>query len=674
MQAVLLSCRDELFTVFGDFYIQTCTPSSGAQNIPPSSVIFITFNIAIHDSSVNTANFAVSSGGSQIVVTLSRSYDGRTVAIVPQGGLLENTQYTVNISGNVQSVDGKSLKSAFTWSFTTGDSAAPGEVTGLTAVSGNGMVMLTWNDPADADLKNIEITYLPGGSTPLDVAKGKQTANISGLTNGITYTFTVKTVDYTGNKTAGVTIAAKPDILVAQVAKTTTKLTGSDSHYFTSIAAGPDGSLYAAGVQNNIYRQFYGASVSAMGYHSAENVLLVKYKQVDVTDWAKTTESSTTGYSVFKGVSVSPDEKIYAVGYVEGKKVVDFGGGVMLSGDADSMQLAVIVKYDRDGGVVWAKGVGSSDAGEKSLFSGVVATDDGIYAVGVIHGNTILYDFGNSKTVLGKNNGENLVIVKYDINGNAQWVKSVYAGDTPSWYNSVCVMDEYVYACGLIGNNSITIDPGIVANAPGPKNAVLVRYRSNDGSAEWAKTVSSASTSSEFLSVCGYDNKLYVAGMIQSGTFDFGLGPVEGISSNENIIIAQYYIDGTIQWAKTTLAGGDSVFHAVWAGPDGVYAAGNAKGNASYTFAPSLSANASSYTDRNVLLVLFDFNGDAVAARFNELQSNMAGYNGITGLGDGSVFAAGYIVGEEVFDFGNSVIAKGENASSENPVLVKYRK
>jgi hypothetical protein len=52
--------------------------------------------------------------------------------------------------------------------------------------------------------ERVEITYSPGNNT-VQVNKGEQTAVIGNLTNGTACTFNLKTVDKSGNKSAGVT-------------------------------------------------------------------------------------------------------------------------------------------------------------------------------------------------------------------------------------------------------------------------------------------------------------------------------------------------------------------------------------------------------------------------------------------------------------------------------------
>jgi uncharacterized protein len=85
----------------------------------------------------------------------------------------------------------------------TPDIIPPAEVTNLYGVPGDGQVTLNWVDPADNDFKEVEISSSSTNS-PLKAIRGAQTIIMSGLTNGATYSFTLKTVDESGNKSDGV--------------------------------------------------------------------------------------------------------------------------------------------------------------------------------------------------------------------------------------------------------------------------------------------------------------------------------------------------------------------------------------------------------------------------------------------------------------------------------------
>jgi uncharacterized repeat protein (TIGR02543 family) len=91
------------------------------------------------------------------------------------------------------------------------DTTPPANVTRLSAIAGNAQVTLNWTNPADADFAKVEITWTPaGGNQPVTVDQPAATATVTGLTNGAAYTFTVKSVDSSGNQSAGATASARP--------------------------------------------------------------------------------------------------------------------------------------------------------------------------------------------------------------------------------------------------------------------------------------------------------------------------------------------------------------------------------------------------------------------------------------------------------------------------------
>ncbi len=102
------------------------------------------------------------------------------------------------------------------------DTTAPADVTELTATNKDASVLLTWTDATDADIYGYEVTWNKNApinrsaameSNSMMVAPGAKGCYISNLTNGTEYTFTVKTVDTSGNKSAGVTKTITPEII-----------------------------------------------------------------------------------------------------------------------------------------------------------------------------------------------------------------------------------------------------------------------------------------------------------------------------------------------------------------------------------------------------------------------------------------------------------------------------
>ncbi|MCI6892093.1 MAG: fibronectin type III domain-containing protein, partial [Treponema sp.] len=125
------------------------------------------------------------------------------------------------LSAMVMALAAFSCKSEIVYVDTKADETAPANVTELTAQAKDSRILLTWQDAADSDVYGYEVIYsgtkpinrvvLPAiDTTSMLVPPKAEGTYINGLTNGTEYTFTVKTVDTSGNKSEGVTVTGTP--------------------------------------------------------------------------------------------------------------------------------------------------------------------------------------------------------------------------------------------------------------------------------------------------------------------------------------------------------------------------------------------------------------------------------------------------------------------------------
>jgi predicted phage tail protein len=128
-------------------------------------------------------------------------------------GLANGTLYTFTVKA-VDTSGNKSAGVSCQARPSVGDSSdilPPANVSGHAAIPGDARITLIWTDPIDADLNSIEITVTPAVTgSPFAVAKGTASKIVGNLVNGVSYTFTLKTVDMSGNKSGGVSVAATP--------------------------------------------------------------------------------------------------------------------------------------------------------------------------------------------------------------------------------------------------------------------------------------------------------------------------------------------------------------------------------------------------------------------------------------------------------------------------------
>ncbi|MFC1771606.1 fibronectin type III domain-containing protein [Candidatus Margulisiibacteriota bacterium] len=126
--------------------------------------------------------------------------------------LTNNVEYVFTVYA-VDSSDNKSNPAYI--AAAPGDSTAPDEISGISAVAEDTKVTVSWVDPANNDLDHIKITY-PGLTTPILVSSNVQTYELTNLTNDQTYTITIQTVDVNNNVSTGIDVQATPTTPPAQ--------------------------------------------------------------------------------------------------------------------------------------------------------------------------------------------------------------------------------------------------------------------------------------------------------------------------------------------------------------------------------------------------------------------------------------------------------------------------
>lgn len=186
-------------------------------------------------------------------------------------------------------------------------------------------------------------------------------------------------------------------------------------------------SIYFDGINSIVSRDKYYVTVGSNNdndnYYEKAKITLYNNKKV------KTLEKLyNVGFnSAFLGVETDNDDNIIAVGNVEKSEK-----------DHDkSIRKALIVKYDKDGNLVFDKDFSKLD---NSKFTDVIVYEDNYYVIG-----QSVY----SNTKIGNKDGGAL-INKYDKNGELIWSKT-FGNSKNAIYNDFVLKDNYLY---VIGSNN----------------------------------------------------------------------------------------------------------------------------------------------------------------------------------------------------------------------------
>ena len=177
-----------------------------------------------------------------------------------------------------------------------------------------------------------------------------------------------------------------------------------------------------------------------------------------------------------------------------------------------------IVKYNPDGNILWAKNAGG--IGDYELYLCNEDANGNMYAVGDFSSATI--SFGT--TTLTNTGNNDILIVKYDANGNILWAKS--AGGTGPDYPYSIVVDASGNVCVVGGFDSPSLSFGTftLTNTGShieTDDIFLVKY-ATDGSVLWAKSVGGTDYDFAFSIALNASGNIYMAGGFESPTITIG--------------------------------------------------------------------------------------------------------------------------------------------------------
>lgn len=315
-----------------------------------------------------------------------------------------------------------------------------------------------------------------------------------------------------------------------------------------------------------------------------------------------------------------------------------------------------------------------------------VSTDNlgNIYAVGYIYG-TGTCGFGNSVTVTGIGPLGNVLVVKYNASGVAQWARTLTSGTGgATFFEAATDSAGNLYAVGATTGsgtfgfgNSVTVTG---TDSSGYGNSLVVKYDSF-GVAQWAQTLTTGTGGASFQGVTiDSSGNLYAVGyQVGPGTFGFGnavtaTGTATG--THGNTLIVKYDSSGTAKWAQTLTAGtAGAIFNGVAIdGSGNIYSVGTSFGTGTFGFGNAVTATGTdSGSDGNTLVVKYDASGAAQWARTLTAGLGGARLKAVSTDGSGNIYAVGKMYGTATFGFGNGVTVTGSAPSGTvNPLVVKY--
>ena len=555
------------------------TPVNGAANIAVDSNITAVFSELLNCATITTGSFSLD-GAIGTVSCLNG-----TATLTPNSNLAYNTTYTATLTTFVEDPIGNNLFADNTWSFTT--IAAP-DVTGPTVSSTvpvNSSVNIAtetiptviFDEALDCSTVNDISFTLSGttsGSVVGNVSCSGNSASFTPSTNlkfGEVYTASLTTsiTDLIGNPMTAsdwsFTTLSLPwikqfgssnydDIHAIAVDQSTgvvyvagTSLGGIDGNtnsggwdvFLTQYSAAgtkmwteqlgtlTDDNIQDIAIDNsgNVYLAGYsGASLVDNTVSTTIDSFLIKYDSNGSVQWIKSIATSFNDKA--HGVVIDSSDNIYVAGFTYGD---------LLNGAINSGADLFLIKYDSTGSEIWKRQFGNST--DDLFISGMgIDTNNNIYLSGSTFGT-----FAVNPTT----GGEDALLIKYDANGNRQWIRQ-YGGGSDNKATAVAVDLNSIYVAGKTQDSFGTSD------------VHLAKFDISTGSPDGTSQIGNSGVDDVAYDIAVVDSSnIYVTG--------FTAGGLAGNSNSggQDVILVKFDSNLNDIWARQLGTGANDIGYGV---------------------------------------------------------------------------------------------------------------
>ena len=158
------------------------------------------------------------------------------------------------------------------------------------------------------------------------------------------------------------------------------------------------------------------------------DTFLAKYNPTGNILWAKRAGGKSDDRAT--GVKTDPQGNSYVTGFYTNDSI-SFGSVLIPNTSFDNSFLA---KYDTDGNVLWAKGIGN-----KSRASSVTVSNGNVYACGSFKSDTLTY---GSSTLINAGDPD-FFILNCNTSGNAKWAAKQTSGGKSSEFANSIATDQF---------------------------------------------------------------------------------------------------------------------------------------------------------------------------------------------------------------------------------------
>jgi hypothetical protein len=302
--------------------------------------------------------------------------------------------------------------------------------------------------------------------------------------------------------------------------------------YGYGIGTDASGNVYVAG-KFEMNAEFDSVTVNCYGNH---DLFLAKYSPAGQLLWVKTGGGYSGDYA--HDMCVDSQGNIYIAGEIDGTATF---GNTTVNGNIGSDD-ALIMKYDSNGNLVWARAYGG--ASREDARSLALDAAGNIYLIGVFRDTSTI---GAYTLIASSQDVDDVFIARLDPAGNVVWVKTIGGMGDDTGRGIDVDSQGNVYAVGAFEGSASFGGAVTLTEVYGNRDLFLSKWDSN-GNLIWVKQAGGQTNDVAWdVELDDFDN-IYITGEFNHTVVfgSFSLQPIGG----SDIFVAKYGIHGNVQWAR----------------------------------------------------------------------------------------------------------------------------
>jgi len=323
-----------------------------------------------------------------------------------------------------------------------------------------------------------------------------------------------------------------------------------------------------------------------------------------------------------------------------------------------------LVKYDPDGNVIWAKREGGNS--EDRSYSATTDSDGNIFLSGYFRSDSL---FIGSDTLINSDpifNHSEVFIVKYDPDGNVLWVKGAY-GDNFDYIQSVATdANGNIYATGQFLSSSLTFGTTTLTNYSGTGEKMdifLVEYDRN-GNLLQAKSFGGSIDDLGASVVIDASGNIILAGYFSSQNITFDTITLNKTGTRNPFVVK---LDSlwNVLWAKNGVGNSADYCSDVYADDDENITITGHFFSDNITFGTTTLTNAGVC---DIFLVKYDPIGNIQFAKSIGGEQGEISYS-LTGDADGNIILSGDF-SSLTLSFGTNTLINSDNGGNSGDIFI----